>query len=199
MPAPSVVAGADVTLLAARQLLNNPPPSGASPSAVEEWRRTVDQLIVAAINTPLHERRCQPSAQYSHTPQRHMRHPQPVRRLLSTLLPLGQMPTKRCGIAHRWRVTRRPTSGLKSIVAVVEKMAESPSSTGVRGVEISRAAISKKISTLTRRRVRVHPHVRHIPLAPRELRGGGGVHGVGTTSTDGGLATQVPAPPAGEV
>jgi hypothetical protein len=68
VPAPSVVAGADATLLAARQLLNNPPPSGASPSAAEEWRRNVDQLVVAAINTPLYERRCQPSAQYSHTP-----------------------------------------------------------------------------------------------------------------------------------
>jgi hypothetical protein len=67
VPAPSVVAGTDATLLAARQLLNNPPPSGASPSAAEEWRRNVDQLVVAAINTPLHERRCQPSAQHSHT------------------------------------------------------------------------------------------------------------------------------------
>jgi hypothetical protein len=68
VPAPSVVVGADATLLVARQLLNNPPPSGASPSATEEWRRNVDQLVIAAINTPLHERRCQPSAQYSHTP-----------------------------------------------------------------------------------------------------------------------------------
>jgi hypothetical protein len=67
VPTPSVVAGTDATLLAARQLLNNPPPSGASPSAAEEWRRNVDQLVVAAINTPLHERRCQPSAQHSHT------------------------------------------------------------------------------------------------------------------------------------
>jgi hypothetical protein len=71
VPAPSVVAGADATLLAARQLLNNPPPSGASPSAAEEWHRNVDQLVVAAINTPLHERRCQPSAQYSHNPTTH--------------------------------------------------------------------------------------------------------------------------------
>jgi hypothetical protein len=68
VPAPSVVVGADTTLLAACQLLNNPPPSGASPSAAEEWRRNIDQLVVAAINTPLHERWCQPSAQYSHTP-----------------------------------------------------------------------------------------------------------------------------------
>jgi hypothetical protein len=34
--------------------------------------------------------------------QRHMRRPQPVRRLSSTLLPSGQMPAKRCGIVHRW-------------------------------------------------------------------------------------------------
>jgi hypothetical protein len=70
-PAPSVVAGADATLLAARQLLNNPPPFGVSPSVAEEWRRNVDQLVVAAINTPLHERWCQPSAQHSHTPAAH--------------------------------------------------------------------------------------------------------------------------------
>jgi hypothetical protein len=66
-----VVAGADATLLAVRQLLNNPPPSGASPSAAEEWHRNVDQLVVAAINTPLHERRCQPSARHSHATATH--------------------------------------------------------------------------------------------------------------------------------
>jgi hypothetical protein len=71
VPAPSVVAGADATLLVARQLLNNPPPSGASPSAAEKWRYNIDQLVVAAINTPLHERRCQPSAQHSHATAAH--------------------------------------------------------------------------------------------------------------------------------
>jgi hypothetical protein len=71
VPAPSVVAGADATLLVARQLLNNPPPSGASPSAAEEWRHNVDQLVVSAINTSLHERRCQLSAQHSHTTAAH--------------------------------------------------------------------------------------------------------------------------------
>jgi hypothetical protein len=104
--------------------------------------------------------------------QRHMRRPQPVHHLSRTLLLLGQMPAKRCGIAHRWRVTRRSTSGLKSTVAVMEKMAKSPSSASARGVEISRAAILKKILTLTRRRIRVHPHVRHIPLSPQELQEG---------------------------
>jgi hypothetical protein len=59
---PPAIVGLDATLLAARQLLNNPPPTGASPSATEQWRHNVDQLIVTAINTPHHERRCQPSA-----------------------------------------------------------------------------------------------------------------------------------------
>jgi hypothetical protein len=83
------------------------------------------------------------------------------------------MPAKQRGTAHRWQVTRRPTSGPKSTIAVVEKMAESPSSANARGVGILRAAILKKILTLTRRHVGVHPHVMRIPLAPRELRGGG--------------------------
>jgi hypothetical protein len=103
------------------------------------------------------------------TPQWHMCRPQPVRRLSSVLHPSGQMPAKRRGTARRWQVTRRLTSGPKSTVAVVEKMAESPSSADARGVRISRAAILKKILTLTRRHVGVHPHVRRIPLAPREL------------------------------
>jgi hypothetical protein len=42
----------DATLLAAHQLVNNPPPSEASPSATEQWCHDIDQLIVAAINTP---------------------------------------------------------------------------------------------------------------------------------------------------
>jgi hypothetical protein len=66
-PPPATV-GIDVTLLAACQLLNNPPPSEAPPSADEQWCHNVDQLVVAAINTPHYERRRQPSAQQSHTP-----------------------------------------------------------------------------------------------------------------------------------
>jgi hypothetical protein len=108
-------------------------------------------------------------------PQRCMLRPQPVRHRSSTLHPSGQMAAKRRGTARRWQVTRRPTSGPKSTVAVVEKMAESPSSADARGVGILRAAILKKISTLKRRHVGAHPHVRRIPLAPRKLRGGGGM------------------------
>jgi hypothetical protein len=131
-------------------------------------------------------------------PQWRMLRPQPVRRRSSTLHPSGQMPAKRRGTARRWQVTRRLTSGPKSTVVVVEKMAESPSSADARGIGILRATILKKISTLKRRHVGAHPHVRRIPLAPRELWGGG-VHGAGATSVDGDLAAQVPAPPTGKV
>jgi hypothetical protein len=60
--------GLDASLLAARQLLNNPPLIGASPSVAEHWRHSVDQLIIVAINTPHHERRRQPSVQQSRFP-----------------------------------------------------------------------------------------------------------------------------------
>jgi hypothetical protein len=44
--------GPDATLLAVRQLLNNPPLVKASPSAAEQWCHDVDQLIIAVINMP---------------------------------------------------------------------------------------------------------------------------------------------------
>jgi hypothetical protein len=42
--------------------------------------------------------------------------------------------------------------------------------------------------------------VAHAPLSPNSpgVSGGGGVHGIGPTPTYGGIATQVPAPPARE-
>jgi hypothetical protein len=49
--------------------INNPPSAHASPSAVEQWRHDVDQLVVAAINTPHHEGgRQEPVAAQSHPP-----------------------------------------------------------------------------------------------------------------------------------
>jgi hypothetical protein len=45
-------AGTEATLEAARQLLQNPPGLHASSSVAEQWRYDVDQLIIAAINTP---------------------------------------------------------------------------------------------------------------------------------------------------
>jgi hypothetical protein len=65
---PPTAAGLNATLLAARQLLNYPPPSRASPSATEQWRHDVDLLIVVTINSPHHERQREPSAQQLHFP-----------------------------------------------------------------------------------------------------------------------------------
>jgi hypothetical protein len=62
---PLVAVGPYAVLLAAHQLLNNLPLAGASPSAVKQWRHDDDQLIIATINTPHREGRCQPSAQQS--------------------------------------------------------------------------------------------------------------------------------------
>jgi hypothetical protein len=47
-------AGPEATLEVARQLLHNPLGPCALPSAIEQWRHDVDQLIIAAINTPPH-------------------------------------------------------------------------------------------------------------------------------------------------
>jgi hypothetical protein len=49
---PPATVGPDATLLAVRQLLNNPPLVKASPSAAEQWCHDVDQLIIAVINMP---------------------------------------------------------------------------------------------------------------------------------------------------
>jgi hypothetical protein len=49
MPLPA--AAVEATLVAAHQLLNNPPPSHALLSVVEQWCHNVDQLMVATINT----------------------------------------------------------------------------------------------------------------------------------------------------
>jgi hypothetical protein len=55
MTAATAMAGVEATLVVAHRLLNNPPSVHASPSTAEQWCHDVDQLIVAAINTPHHE------------------------------------------------------------------------------------------------------------------------------------------------
>jgi hypothetical protein len=45
-------AGPKATLEAARQLHHNPLGLNTSPSAAEQWRHDVDQLVITAINTP---------------------------------------------------------------------------------------------------------------------------------------------------
>jgi hypothetical protein len=173
VPTPSVVAGVDATLLAARQLLNNPPPSGASPSAAEQWRRNVDQLVVVAINSSLHERRRQPSAQYSHTPPTAHAPSVACAPPVENAPPIG--PDARQMVRHRAPMASYATADLRAEInrhrggedgrVTIERQRERRQDIEGRNLE--------KISTLTRRRIRAHPHVRHIPLAPQELRAGG--------------------------
>jgi hypothetical protein len=66
---PPPAAGVEATLVAARRLLNNPLSAHTSPSTAEQWRHDVDQLVVAAINTPHHEGgRYEPVAAHSRSP-----------------------------------------------------------------------------------------------------------------------------------
>jgi hypothetical protein len=65
----SAVADVRTTLAVARQLFNNPPSMHASPSVVEQWCYDIDQLVIATINTPHHERGWQePAATHSRSP-----------------------------------------------------------------------------------------------------------------------------------
>jgi hypothetical protein len=67
-----LVAVTEAMLVAAHQLLNNPPTSHTSPSAVDQWRANIDQLIVTTINTPPQRGQQpplkQPSVAHSRTP-----------------------------------------------------------------------------------------------------------------------------------
>jgi hypothetical protein len=166
MPSPPVAVGLDTVLLAARQLLNNPPPPRVSPSAAEQWRHDVNQLVIAAINTPHREGWCQPSPQQSHfLSAAHA--PSVVRR------PRGcHVRTHRCITAHRWPATGRRTSGRRSTAIEVGRTVAPPSSATVRGVETSRAVTSKETSTYMHQRLRAKLHMHLSPLAPREFRGG---------------------------
>jgi hypothetical protein len=66
---PPPVAGIEATLVTDHWLLNNTPSVHASPSAAEQWHHDVNQLIIAAINTPYHEGGRQgPAAAHSHSP-----------------------------------------------------------------------------------------------------------------------------------
>jgi hypothetical protein len=196
VPAPSVIAGADATLLVARQLLNNPPPSGASPSAAEEWRRNVDQLIIATINTPLHERRCQPSAQYPHTPATHASsaaYAPPVEHAP----PVG--PDARQKMRHHAPMASYATADLRAEInrrhggedgrVTIERRRE-------RRRDIDGRNLEKDFDSHAPSRRSPSARETYPPSSPGVT---GGVHGARTTSADGGLAAQVPAPPTEEV
>jgi hypothetical protein len=174
-------AGVKATLVAAHRLLNNPPSMHASPSAVEQWRHDVDQLVVAAINTPRHEGgRQEPVAAHSHSPS-----------------VACALPSLACLIRHVYcRALRRPTSMMSSSATTEARIVASPLSTTVKGAATLRAATSSEILNLLCRHER---RPRHMLCDPLALQRAPGVYGACTTSSDGGLAVQILTPPVGEV
>jgi hypothetical protein len=147
MPQPAV--DVEATLATTHRLLNNPPSTHASPSATEQWHHDIDQLIVAAMNTPHHEggwqeasvaHSCSPSAPRA-PPYKRVPH-QP-----------HMPPSIAMADLHNELILHR--SG--SIVT-------SPSSATVKGAATSRAATSSEILNL----LRLHEKfLRCMPYAPQ--------------------------------
>jgi hypothetical protein len=163
---PPAVVGPNATLLAKRQLLNNPPPTGASPSAAEQWCDDVDQLVIAAINTPHWEGGTNHLCSNRAFHQQRVCHP--WRRC-----PWGcQVRARRCSATRRWPATGRRTSGRRSTAVEVGRTVAPPSSATVRGVETSRLATLRETSTCMHQWVRAKLHMRLSPLAPRKFQGG---------------------------
>jgi hypothetical protein len=192
MASPPVAVSPDAVLLVVCQLLNNPPPVRASPSAAEQWHHDVDQLVIAAINTPHQEGRCQPSAQQS-------RFPSAARTLSMAQVPSG-LPGARPPAQHHASMASYRTMDLREEI------------NRCRGGEGSRTTIERNrerrrdIEGCNLERYFVlHARVgacqaTHAPLPLGSLGvSGGGVHGIGPTPTNGGLATQIPAPLAKEI
>jgi hypothetical protein len=148
MATPPPVAATKATLLAAHQLLNNPPLSHTSPSAAEQWHHDIDQLIVTAINMPLHRGRQQPLATHSCTPTVEC----------APMTPQATSVARKPPVVHtRWphhmyqrQASLRPTSGPCSTTVVILKIAASPSSVSTRGTATSRVVTSKGSSTPSR-------------------------------------------------
>jgi hypothetical protein len=178
---PLLVAGVKATLVTAHLLLNNPPSVHASPLAAEQWRHDVDQLVVAAINTPHHEEgRQEPVTAHSRSPWlRAHRH------LLVYLIRRAY-----------YRALRRPTSAMSSSATAGVRIVASPLSATVKGTATSRAATSREILNLLRQHER---RVRHVPCDPLALQRALGVYDACTASPDGGLVAQISAPPTEEV
>jgi hypothetical protein len=110
--------------------------AGASPSAVEQWRHDVDQLIIAAINKPHRDGRRQPSAQQSCFPSA-VHAP--------SVAQAGACPPT----WHRTLMDSYQTSDLREESTAIEvgRTVAPPSSATVRGVETSRVATSRETST----------------------------------------------------
>jgi hypothetical protein len=180
---PPEAVGLDAALLAARQLLNNLPPTRASPLAVEQWRHDVDQLVIAAINTPHHERRCQPSTQQSRFPS------------AARAPSVAQAPPV---LWHRASMASYETTDLREEINHC-RGGEDSRTTIERNCERRRDIEGRNLEKDFDLHALVGAHqVAHAPLPPNSP-GVLGVHGIGPTPVYGGLATQVLAPPAREV
>jgi hypothetical protein len=188
---PPEAVGIDTTLLAAHQLLNNPPPSGVSPSVAEQWRHSVDQLVVTAINTPHQGRRRQPSALQSRVPS--------VARAPSVAQAPLVLSNARPPVQHRTSMASYTTIDLREEI------------NRHRGGEDSRTTIEhhhERHRDIEGHKLEkdfdLHAPVRggllaHAPLPPNSLGVLGGLHGTYPTPAYGDLAAQVPAPPTREV
>jgi hypothetical protein len=146
---PPVVA-AEATLVVACQLLNKPPPPQASPSVAEQWRHDVDQLIIAAINTPPHGGLQPPLV--VHSCMLTVAHAPSVARV--SLAVHARQP--RC--MYQWQAWLQLTSGPNSTAVVMVKIATSPLSVSVRGTTTLRVIPSRGSSTLSRRHKKCLQH-----------------------------------------
>jgi hypothetical protein len=187
----------DTTLLVACQLLNNPPPSGAPPSAAEQWRHDVGQLVVTAINTLPQERWRQPFTQYSCTPSTACAPSVAHAPSIARAPPI--VPNARQSTQHRIPMVSYTTTDLKAEIShrhggedsciTIERQHE-------RCQNIEGCNLMKDFDSHAP--VRGSPAAR-VPHPPSSPGVSGGVHGTGPTPAYGGLATQVVAPPSGEV
>jgi hypothetical protein len=129
----SPAVGVEATLVVARRLLNNPPSAYASPSAVEQWRHDVDQLIVAAINTPQYDGGRQELT---------------VAHLRSTTA--ACVPHQMCVL----QASQRSTSVMSSSAIAWERIVTSPSNATMRSAATARAVTSSEILNLLRQHER---------------------------------------------
>jgi hypothetical protein len=134
-------AGHEGTLEAARVLLHNTLGPGTSPSAVEQWRHNVDQLIITAINTLLHGGK-----------------------LATTLV--GCQSHLQCTHARRWQHTRWWWRALRyhhapvaSLTTARDRIVASPSSTAEGGTATLTVTLVQQTPLLSGKLLApLHPH-----------------------------------------
>jgi hypothetical protein len=182
------MATVEATMHAVHQLRNNPPPLGASPSAVEQWRHDIDQLIIVAINTPPlggggdHR----PPVGHSCTPTppqapwalcvSSATHPPFAARQPSVVRPPS--------VARAPSAARVPSGPWVPVMSIAMgnlcdelrrhegKTVMSPLSTGERGVVTSNPITLRRILALIHQYVKFQGHGLDTPPTPQQLREG---------------------------